>query len=124
MHPLLTALNLDHPGLEATRKDVDAGNTSQALGAVIAYFQHREEPDPEILVKPNSDAAESVQTAMRHAFTFYNEPGTVPGDEMDWTWRPGIDREWTWALNRHGWWPALAGALIPSTIRAAPVSSP
>lgn len=112
MHPVFNALNLDHPGLEKARDALAACNTSQALDAVIAYFRTRREPDPEILAQPDPEAAASVQPALRHEFTFYKESGMVPGDGLDWTWRPGIDREWTWALNRHGWWPVLASAYL------------
>jgi hypothetical protein len=110
MHPLLLKLNLGFDGLEKVKEAADAGDVSQALVEVETYFRNRKEPDSSILA--GADAAAHVKKAMAHEFEFYNEPGTVPGDRMDWTYKPGIDWEWTWALNRHGWWPQLAAAYL------------
>lgn len=114
MHPLLLTLNLEFKGLEKVKAAVDAGNVSRALDELVAYYRNREEPDPDILAGPSADAVAHAEKAMRHEFSFYNEPGAVPGDGMDWTYKPGIDWEWTWALNRHGWWPTLASAYLAS----------
>lgn len=112
MHPLLLSLNLDYPGLEAVKAAYDAGNVSLALDELVRYYRTRPEPDPELLAQADAAQVEAAEVALRHQFVFYNEPGTVPGELMDWTYKPGIDWEWTWALNRHGWWPQLASAYL------------
>jgi hypothetical protein len=112
MHPLLLVLDLEFKGLEKVKIAVEKRDTSRALTELVTYFRNRIEPDPALLAQANAEAVESAQKAMRHEFVFYNEPGTMPGNGMDWTWKPGIDREWTWALNRHGWWPTLTSAYL------------
>ena len=112
MHPLLLSLKPDYPGLEAVKAAAEAGDTSRALDALVGYFRSRPEPDPAALALPDPSTVAEAEQSLRHAFVFYNEPGTVPGEGLDWTWKPGIDWEWTWALNRHGWWPSLASAYL------------
>jgi hypothetical protein len=112
MHPLLEKLNLAYPGLEKVKTAADQNDVSGALSELITYFRNRQEPDPAILATANPDAVEAAQKALGHQFVFYNESGTLPGNTIDWTWKPGIDWEWTWALNRHGWWSTLASAYV------------
>jgi len=112
MHPLLMSLDLDRKGLERVKEAYEAGDPSRALSELVAYFRNRQEPDPALLAKPDPEAVDPARKAMRHEFEFYNEPGTLRGDGLDWTYRPGIDWEWTWALNRHGWWTTLASAYL------------
>ena len=112
MHPLLFALNLEFKGLEQVKAAVEKRDTSRALTELVTYFRNRMEPDPALFAQANAEAVESAQKSMRHEFVFYNEPGTMPGNGLDWTWKPGIDWEWTWALNRHGWWPTLSSAYL------------
>jgi len=112
MHPLLLSLDLDCTGLEDVKAAVDAGDTSRALNDLVAYYRSRTEPGPGLLAQPQDNAVSQAERAMRHEFSFYNEFGRVPGELMDWSYRPGIDWEWTWALNRHGWWPTLASAYL------------
>lgn len=112
MHPLLLSMDLDRKGLERVKAASDARNLSLALDELVAYFRGRTEPDPDLLARPDPGAVEPARTAMRREFEFYNEHGTLPGKDLDWTYKPGIDWEWTWALNRHGWWSALASAYL------------
>ena len=112
MHPLLNSLNLDYPGLETVRKAVADRNVSLALSELVRYYRARPEPDPTGLAQADPQAVARADAALQHDFVFYNEPGRVPGDPLDWTYRPGIDWEWTWALNRHGWWSDLCAAYL------------
>lgn len=112
MHPLLLSLNLDYPGLEGVRAAYEDCDVSRALDELVTYFQARPEPDPALLALPDPAAVGAAEEAMQHGFTFYNEPGQLPGPSFDWTYKPGIDWEWTWALNRHQWWPQLASAYL------------
>jgi hypothetical protein len=114
VHPLLNSLNLDYPGLEPVKKAVEDRDVSQALAELVRYFRARPEPDTALLAQADSAAAARADAALRHDFLFYNEPGHVPGEPFDWTYRPGIDWEWTWALNRHGWWQDLSSAYLAS----------
>ena len=114
MHPLLDSFNLDYPGMQAVKQAVEERDVSRALAALVAYFRARPEPDDASLAQADSAAVAPADLALRHDFVFYNEPGHVPGECIDWTYRPGIDWEWTWALNRHGWWKDLASAYLHS----------
>ncbi|OGG46111.1 MAG: hypothetical protein A3F84_26840 [Candidatus Handelsmanbacteria bacterium RIFCSPLOWO2_12_FULL_64_10] len=87
------SLNLDRKGLERVKEACEAGDPSRALSELVAYFRNRQEPDPALLARPDAGAVDPARKAMRHEFEFYNESGTVPGDDMDWTYRPGIDWE-------------------------------
>ena len=112
MHPLLMSLNLDFTGLERVKAAFDAKNVSLALAELVNYYRTRTEPDPTGLAKADPTAVAEADKAMQHDFVFYNEPGHVPGEPIDWTYRPGIDWEWTWALNRHHWWSKLSSAYL------------
>ncbi len=114
MHPLLNSLNLDYPGLQQVKQAVADRNVSLALAELVRYFRTRTEPDPASLAQANPQAVGLADRALKREFVFYNEPGQVPGDPFDWTYRPGIDWEWTWALNRHGWWEDLSAAYLAS----------
>jgi hypothetical protein len=112
MHPLLELINLDHPGLEAVREAAEQRKLSEAMNALVDYFRARVEPDPALLVQANANHVEAADRVVRREFTFYNEPGTVPPGDYDWTYKPGTDWEWTWALNRHFHWHPLAAAYL------------
>jgi hypothetical protein len=87
-------------------------DVSRALAELVRYYRTRPEPDPAGFAQPDPQAVARADEALRHDFVFYNEPGHVPGESIDWTYRPGIDWEWTWALNRHGWWSDLCAAYL------------
>ena len=112
LHPLLSSINLDHPGLEAVRDAAERLDLSGALNELVAYFRTREEPDPESIAAADENAVEAAERAIRREFTLNNDDGVVPPGDYDWTYKPGTDWEWTWVLNRHFHWPALASAYL------------
>ena len=112
VHPLLLALDLDRAGLEKAKAAFDNKDVSGALRAVVAYFRARREPDQSLLAVADAACADEANRAIRREFVFYNEPGTVPAGDWDWTWKPGTDWEWTWALNRHYYWKPMTSAYL------------
>ena len=112
IHPLLTLIDTERAGLEAVHAAVEQSNPSGALNALVKYYRTREEPDTAAFAKPNANAVNAAERVIRREFTFYNEPGTVPHGDWDWTYKPGTDWEWTWALNRHHFWRTLGAAYL------------
>jgi len=112
LHPLLESLDLEREGLEQVKRASDELDISRALTEVVAHFRRRKEPDPSLLARADEGAIAAADRAMRREFVFYNEPGTVPPSEWDWTYKPGADWEWVYALNRHVFWTSLASAYL------------
>lgn len=120
---LFEALDLDRPGLEATKAAFGKGDLAGARHALADYFRHREKPrwwfpagqkaDPRP-ADPNTARADRVlqhemeSIGIRHTF------GPVIDWNFDATTAPGSNlapnNEWTWQLNRHADWLALAAA--------------
>ena len=112
MHPLLSSLNLDLPVLRDVAEPAERRDPSAALKALVDYYRNREEPDPGVMAKANPNAVNAAEKTLRREYVFYNEPGTLPSGDRDWTWKPGTDWEWTWALNRHFTWSQLSAAYL------------
>ena len=112
MHPLLSQLDLDNPSLADIAAHAERRDVSAALHGVATYFRNRVEPDPQMVAKANPNAVNAAEKALRREHTFYNEDGTLPAGDPDWTYKPGTDWEWTWALNRHFFWNSLSAAYL------------
>ena len=129
--PLMTdaqffaALNLDYPGMEATRAAVAKGDLEAAKTAYLEFRQTRSKArwhvDP--AAKPaaavaTTDAAGDRVLQHMIAMPWGNDLKAYPvGEKIDWTYNPlkpndpAYTREWTYiALNRMMFWSDLGNA--------------
>ena len=107
---LFGELNLDHPGLEAVKSAVGAGDLERAKTALLAYYHNRQEPwhpfDPEIPHDPNYSRTEADRIC-----DHYIQNQQLPKD-FDWRVNPIGYLEWMHALNRHGFLSGLHAAYM------------
>jgi len=116
---LFAALNLDYPGLEETKRLVEAGDLGGAKAAFVAHLKTRERP--RFYVNPADIPAPDERPAKpdtRGADAALEQRYTVMGvtlqfeDEIDWRANPTdpFSPEWTWQFGRFHWWSSLGRA--------------
>lgn len=113
------AIDLDRPGLETVKRDVEAKNYERAAQSLLDYFRAKhaasgpdysnaEQPlDP--AQKPDAATLEAADNALLHRFRPQKGYGYFDyGRDIDWQHWPVKDNEVRWQLHRVGWWSAMA----------------
>lgn len=107
MYEMLSAFNLNYPGLEKVKKAHADGLLVEACKLLLDYYKksdsgvhlRRELP------APSSASIAMADTILKNVFVVQNVRGQVPWREdghRDWYYKgPNKDREWAWLSNRH-----------------------
>ena len=114
---LLACLDPNFAGLGKVVALRDAGQTRQALSALVDFVRAWQEPGdsgPRTNRERQADTT-AAERVLKHQFTVGGITHTF-GPDIDWgfnpTTAPGTkheaDHEWTWQLNRHSAWLALS----------------
>ena len=106
---ILTALNLDGPGLEAARERARQNDRDGALAALLAYYRAKY-PLPERSATAEASSFKTADDIVRHVFRWGPYEPAAYGPEMDWAWDPRGDIEWVAAVYRFYWARELAEA--------------
>lgn len=113
---LIDALDLSHPGLEAVRVAVHAGDLPAACEALLAYYAGADTcPWLRIEAVPHSEERyEKAEPILADTFTCYHQTDRIPRREnggLDWTYNgPEDDEQWGMAINRMQWGRTLVRA--------------
>lgn len=108
---LLSALDLDRPGLEAVRAAAAREDLATASSALLDYYR-RPERMPflrsgpiAMQEQPGGATIERADEILRDWFTFQGVSGQarrLEGGGLDWQYQgPNGDKEWAFFLNRH-----------------------
>ncbi|GJM28227.1 MAG: heparinase [Cyclobacteriaceae bacterium] len=107
MNKLLTALNLDYPGLELVKQAYQQQDITNACTALLSYYIKGNNAPHLRVQQPtqSSNTIQSAETTLSNVFIVQNVEGQVPYKEdghRDWYYKgPNNDREWAWLSNRH-----------------------
>jgi len=109
--PLLEAVDLDYPGLEAVRAAAREGRDEAALAALVAYYRQRQGPVTANPVAPATEAEQArADETLQHTYRLAGcPPFTFPGPIV-WNHDPYHYNQWPIHLNRHTEWRFLAAA--------------
>jgi hypothetical protein len=107
---LLAALHLDGPGLEAVRRQVDAGDLERAKEALLRTYQVRERPRHPYATEPSPVAGYDTDEAdeIRDHFILEQQLDA----DIDWRANPVGYLEWMHAFNRHFFLATLVEAYL------------
>ncbi|ROU07089.1 heparin-sulfate lyase HepC [Lysobacter enzymogenes] len=114
----LALLDLDRPGLEQVKRNVDAGKHDAAAAALLDYYRRRhagKAPDysnaeeaVDAAKKPGKAIVETANNALLHRFQPHKGYGFFDyGADIDWQYWPVKDNEVRWQLHRVKWWDAM-----------------
>ncbi len=107
MNKLLSALNLDYPGLELVKQAYQQQDITSACTQLLSYYKQTDNAQHLRMEQPSSTTSTiaSAETILTNVFTIQNVQGKVPYKEdghRDWYYKgPNNDREWAWLSNRH-----------------------
>jgi len=120
---LFSLINLDSPGMEAVKKNVETGDFEQAKVAYLAFRREKNQAKWEInpADKPATASATDYPQAdriMKHLIeTSMSAPEAFLGEDINWEYNPVeptepyFTKEWTWCnLNRMPFWNTLGRA--------------
>ncbi|MFW6336525.1 MAG: alginate lyase family protein [Phycisphaeraceae bacterium] len=113
---VLDGLDLEHPGLEAVRKAVEAGDRAAAARAVVEYYAGpgRKQWVLDRLGEPSQRHLERADDLLEGRVHKGKATGVVPTrahGAWDWNYRgPNDYREFAFALNRHQFFSPLLQA--------------
>lgn len=107
MEKLLSALNLNRPGLDSVKQAHEREDMIAACRALLNYYKTSDNA-PHLRMEqpqPTSKTVALADTILRDVFVVQNVRGQVPYGEdghRDWYYKgPNNDREWAWLSNRH-----------------------
>ena len=109
-------LDLNFPGLQEVKKNVDSGNKEAAAAALLEYYRTRDNVQhPEVnLKKVRISKAEQAMAdeALEHKFFAHKgyQPSYFYGEDINWQYWPVQDNELRWQLHRHKWFTPLGKA--------------
>ena len=106
---IFTRLDLDRPGLETVKANVEAGDRPGALAALLAYYRAKY-PRPDTPAQANSEDLEAADNAVNHVFQWGPYEAADYGDNINWEWDPPGDIEWVATMYRFYWAGPLASA--------------
>ena len=103
---LFDSLDLDHPGLEQVKQEIDSGDRSGACRALLRYYETagRCEWIVDRLPEPSDRHVEIADDILQRKHHKGDTVGTVPVDNGAWDWNytgPKGNREYAFNLNRH-----------------------
>ncbi|MBN7138563.1 heparinase [Lysobacter enzymogenes] len=112
-------LDLNRPGLEQVKREVEARDYDAAAAALLEYFRQRgagrppdygnEEFPVDAAQKPDPATVELADNALLHRFKPHKGYGFFDyGADIDWQHWPIKDNEVRWQLHRVKWWGAMA----------------
>ncbi len=108
---LFSAINLDHPGLETVKLQVQAGNFPAAKTSLAAYLRTRTNinwffdwKNPTTNVGYNKTEAD---TNIAGTFSYGGYTNTFPNGDIDWLYTPNPSSQWVSLINRMNFWPNL-----------------
>ncbi|AHF16202.1 heparin-sulfate lyase HepC [Niabella soli] len=112
-------LNLDYPGLEQVKADVQAQHYDAAATALLAYYKkksNKREPDfsaaeEDVDLNRSIDKATraAADSALLHKFQPHKGYGFFYyGKDINWQYWPVKDNEVRWQLHRVKWWQSMA----------------
>lgn len=110
-------INLNYPGLEKVKAQVDAGNYSAAAATLLSYYKNKsKEPDfsaAEEEIELNQPVAKTARaaadSALQHRFQPHKGYGFFNyGKDINWQYWPVKDNEVRWQLHRVKWWQSMA----------------
>ena len=111
-------INLNYPGLEKVKKDVDAGAYDKAAAKLLQYFRTRtniknapynkQEVAQLRDKKPAAADLEKADNALEHKFQPQKGYGFYDyGKDINWQYWPVKDNEVRWQLHRVYWWEPM-----------------
>lgn len=118
IHTLFSELDLDAPGLEATREAAQAKDWPAACRALLEYYHRKETSRWRRLSLPPSGTGRhaAADEILDGVFTSQNVSAKVPlraDGGVDWGYNgPDGDKEWGWIFNRQHWATILLRAYI------------
>ncbi|MGJ1386429.1 heparin-sulfate lyase HepC [Sphingobacterium spiritivorum] len=112
-------INLDYPGLETVKKNVETGSYEQAAQSLLTYYRDRNaKKDPDFsngeavvdLRQPlNQTTKNTADSALQHRFQPHKGYGFFDyGKDINWQNWPVKDNEVRWQLHRVKWWQAMS----------------
>jgi hypothetical protein len=109
------SLNLNYPGLEKIKKQVDEKKWVSACKSLIKYYEMKNKAHHLWFPKANSSNINNVLTVannvLNNTFTFDGVTGHVSLSKngmLNWFYRgPKSNKEWGYSLNRHGYFRTL-----------------
>jgi len=107
MNDLLSALNIDYPGLEHVKQSYQKQDLAGACTALLDYYKNSTNAPHLRMEQPSAtqNTVSSAEVILTDVFTVQNVEGKVPLKEdghRDWYYKgPNDDREWAWLSNRH-----------------------
>ncbi len=120
---LFSLLNLDFPGMEAVKKNVEAGDFIKAKAAYLAFRREKSRVKWTINpankpVRPTASAYPQADRIMKHLIEpSMSAPEAFLGEDINWEFNPVsptepyFTKEWTWCnLNRMPFWNTLGRA--------------
>lgn len=102
-------VNLNFPGLEKVKSNVDAGKYGDAAAGLLKYYRTRKTAvsDDETNNVSKIDQ-EKADNALEHKFQPHKGYGFFDyGKDIDWQYWPVKDNEVRWQLHRVQWWPSM-----------------
>ena len=113
---VFTLLNLDYKGLEEVKKLHEAGNDTEAVQALLKYYQNRTGVNnPDVNLSRISISKEEqgwADDALEHKFFSHEgfKPSLFYGKDIDWNYWPVKDNELRWQLHRLKWFMPMGKA--------------
>ncbi|MET4726394.1 heparan-sulfate lyase [Lysobacter enzymogenes] len=112
-------LDLNRPGLEQVKREVEARDYDAAAAALLKYFRQRragklpdysnEEEPVDAAKAPDAETVRTADNALLHRFRPHKGYGFFDyGADIDWQHWPVKDNEVRWQLQRVKWWDAMA----------------
>lgn len=112
-----STINLNYPGLEKVKAQVQSGNYRAAAVALLAYYRSKsKEPDfsaAEEDIELNQPVSKitraTADSALQHRFQPHKGYGFFNyGQDINWQYWPVKDNEVRWQLHRVKWWQSMA----------------
>lgn len=114
---VLSLLDLDRPGLEATRAAYRAGRWDAAERELLRYFKTARKYEGSPVKKLSPRDRKAADDALLHVFPGNKAfPPVFRGADIDWRSKAAIDgktvhdAEWLFQYHRLSWWSGLAKA--------------
>lgn len=110
---LLSALNLDRPGLEKVKGSIN--DPREAANELLMYYRSRDfvkhpvDRKEKPVKGPSERDLKVAEDALNHIFIGQSAyPPYFCGEDINWLSKPVPDREWVVQLNRMGFWQTMA----------------